>query len=422
MRLVVCDIIDKKKRKGELTAEELRFIVRGAADGSIPDYQLSAFLMAVYLNGMTFSETVAFTGSMLRSGEQVDLSAVTGIKADKHSTGGVSDATTFIVGPVAACIGLRFAKLSGRGLGHTGGTLDKLESFSGFNCALTAKQFTHCVNEIGIAVSGQTANIVPADKKFYALRDVTATVDSLPLIASSIMSKKLANGADIIVLDVKYGSGAFMKTAREAEALSRLMVDIGKEFSRRVSAIITSMEQPLGEYIGNALEVKGAIDVLKGKKNDLYEVSKAIVSELAYCAKITDADKKFDKIISSKEGYNKFKELIISQGGDFDSLKTSEYITPVFSDTLGTIANINAERLGQITAGLGGGRRKQDDIIDHAVGLRINVRLGDEIRERSILGEIYHNRALTEEIISDFKDCFKTGTPGMHKLIHNVVR
>lgn len=420
--MTVYNIIDKKKRKKELSAEEIDFIVSGAADGSIPDYQLSAFLMAVYLNGMTFSETVALTGSMMRSGDSVDLCAVSGIKADKHSTGGVSDATTFIVGPVAACMGMKFAKLSGRGLGHTGGTLDKLESFRGFNCALTPEKFISCVNDIGIAVSGQTANLVPADKKFYALRDVTATIDSLPLIASSIMSKKLVNGADVIVLDVKYGSGAFMKTAKEAEALSRLMVDIGKEYSRRVTAVITCMDQPLGEYIGNALEVRGAIEVLLGKRNDLYEVSKAIVTELAYCADIKDASNRFDKIISSHEGYNKFKQLIISQGGDFDSLKTSEYVTQVFSDIGGIVASINAERLGQLTADLGGGRHKQDDIIDHTVGLRINVRLNEEIREGGLLLEIYHNRALTDEIISDFKNCFKTGTASTHKLIHNVVR
>ena len=271
--MIFTDIIEKKKKGSALSRAEIEFFISGMMSGEIPDYQISALLMAIVLKGMTDEETFYLTDTMLHSGEMLEKGGICGTCVDKHSTGGVSDSTTLIVVPVVCALGLKFAKLSGRGLGHTGGTIDKLESFNGFNVNLTRDEFTRLVNSVGGAISGQTAETAPADKKLYALRDVTATVDSIPLIASSIMSKKLASFADVIVLDVKYGSGAFMKTAEEAERLASLMVKIGKNAGRRVSALITSMNQPLGDSVGCNAEVRGAIEVLRGKENDLKRVS-----------------------------------------------------------------------------------------------------------------------------------------------------
>ena len=379
------DIILKKRRGEVLTEEEIAFFVRGYTDGSIPDYQASAFCMAVCFTGMTDDECAYLTKYMMLSGDIVDLSALP-YTADKHSTGGVGDKTSLILTPTAACLGLYVAKMSGRGLGHTGGTIDKLESIPGFNTALSPQAFMEQVKTVGAAIVGQTGNLAPADKKLYALRDVTATVDSLPLIASSIMSKKLAAGAKTIVLDVKYGSGAFMKTPEEAVRLAETMVKIGKANGRNVSALITDMDFPLGTHIGNSLEVIEALSVLRGEtKGELYEVSAELCAHMLSGAKavpLDDARRAVRQAIDSGRAYEKFLEWIRAQGGDAraaeeNRLPVGQHTRQILSPADGYLTALDAEKVGYAACLLGAGRMTKDDVPDLSAGIILQKKRGE---------------------------------------------
>ena len=394
------EIITKKKLGQALTREEIVHFTRGAADGSIPDYQLAALLMAIRLNGMTAQETTDLTLAMRDSGDVCDLSAIPGVKVDKHSTGGVGDTTTLVLAPLVAACGVPVAKMSGRGLGHTGGTLDKMESISGLTVSLSEEQFVNQVNDIGLAVIGQTAALAPADKTLYALRDVTATVDSLPLIASSIMSKKLASGADAIVLDVKTGSGALMETVDDAIALAKAMVDIGTLAERPVRAIVTGMGQPLGTHIGNALEVKEAIDVLAGRvTGDLLDVALLLGSHmLVVGGKAADTDAARAMLLEalhSGAGLDKLRAMIRAQGGDAScvddvmALPQPALIREVKVGREGYIASMDTEALGYAAQAMGAGRVQKTDVIDPSVGYILPVRIGDHVTADATLCTLY---------------------------------
>lgn len=382
------DIIQKKKTGRELSTREIAFLIEGFLTGGVPDYQMAAFAMAVFFQGMTTTETAELTMAMVNSGEKVDLSAVLGKKVDKHSTGGVGDKTTLVVGPLVAAAGVPVAKMSGRGLGHTGGTIDKLESIPGFSTVLTKEKFIASVNTIKIAISGQTGNLAPADKKLYALRDVTATVDSIPLIASSVMSKKIAAGADAIVLDVKTGSGAFMKTFDESVALARAMVEIGTKVGRETVALVTDMEQPLGRAVGNVLEVIEAVECLQGRgPEDLEELSLTLGSQMICLAgKAENPERAKDllrEILREGKGLQKFKELVSNQGGDVHSLddynllpKAGSTIT-VNAPEDGYVSAIQAEEIGLAAMTLGAGRETKDSQIDPAVGIKLVKKVGE---------------------------------------------
>jgi len=400
------EIIDKKKKKGELNKEEIGFFVRGAADNSLPDYQLSALLMAIRLNGMTDNETFLLTDATAKSGAVTDLSEIAGVCADKHSTGGVSDATTLIVVPVLTALGVKIAKLSGRGLGHTGGTLDKLEAFEGYNVNQSPENFIKIVNACGAAICGQTAETAPADKKLYALRDVTATVDSIPLIAASVMGKKLASGAGVIILDVKYGSGAFMKTAREAKALARAMVKIGNAAGKKTAALVTSMEQPLGDNVGSNLEVSGAIEILKGAENDLSKVCFALCENILCLARKAEkgdntpigkeerdgARKEIAACIRDNRALKRLREIVEAHGGEFtETFEKADIIYNVKSEKSGFVSAIDAESLGLVNVLIGGGRTAKDGKIDHTAGLKLKARLNDYVRAGDTLAEIHLN-------------------------------
>lgn len=391
------DIILKKRRGEELTDEEIRFFVDGYTRGEIPDYQASAFCMAVCFRGMSESETFSLTKHMMYSGDTVDLSALTHT-VDKHSTGGVGDKTSLIVAPTAASLGLSVAKMSGRGLGHTGGTIDKLESIPGYRTSLTEEEFLNQVKKIGVAVIGQTGNLAPADKKLYALRDVTATVDSLPLIVSSIMSKKLAAGAENIVLDVKYGSGAFMKTPDDAKALASEMVKVGASFGRKVSALITDMDKPLGNCVGNSLEVIEAVKVLRGEENgELYELCVNIVSEmysLAMGSTHEEALALAENSISSGKAYEKMLEWVSCQGGDVryieeNTLPVGEFARVVRASEGGFISHIDAEKVGMSASLLGAGRISKTDRIDYGAGVMLQKNTGDHVRTGDEIAVMY---------------------------------
>ena len=406
------DIIEKKKRKEVLTDEEIEFWIKGYVDGSIPDYQVSALLMAIVLNGMTDEEISTLTRCMMNSGDIIDLSSIPGIKVDKHSTGGVGDKTSLSLMPMVASCGVKVAKMSGRGLGHTGGTLDKLESIPGFNISLTEEEFVKQVSDIGIALIGQTGNLVPADKKIYALRDVTGTVDSIPLIASSIMSKKLASGADVIVLDVKYGNGAFMPTMEKAEELSAQMIRIGQSFGKKVAACISSMDQPLGNAIGNALEVKEAIDTLKGKGpkdlTDLCVVTGAVILEQAGVGTREECIKMMEDSISSGRALEVLKQLIHAQGGDervVDDprlLPKAHFVTKLKSYRSGYVHDLPAKPIGILAMNLGAGREHIDDVVDPAVGIVLNKKVGDHVNRGEELAFVYHNKPLEREWLQRF--------------------
>ncbi|WP_296970980.1 pyrimidine-nucleoside phosphorylase [Tepidanaerobacter sp. EBM-38] len=398
----VPDIIEKKKRGLKLSKDEIQFIIDGYVGGSIPDYQISALLMAIYFKGMDEEETTDLTMAMAHSGEIVDLSSIDGIKVDKHSTGGIADTTTLVLLPLASSVGVKVAKMSGRGLGHTGGTVDKLESIPGFCCELDTKTFIDSVNTVGAAITGQSKNLVPADKILYALRDVTATVDSIPLIASSIMSKKIAGGADKIILDVKFGNGAFMKTFEDAQELGQLMVKIGELAGRETVAYITDMEQPLGLAIGNAIEVVEAIEVLKGKGHeDLLELCLEFASEMMLLAKIeSDKIKAVQKLkdsIETGKALAKFKEIIGNQGGDsrviqdYSLLPKAKYESEVAAAEDGYVKKIDAVRLGLTAMKLGAGRQKKDDIIDPAVGIWVYKKVGDKVKKGEVFAKILAN-------------------------------
>lgn len=407
--MTIIDIINKKKEKKELTHEEIKFFIDGMLKGSIQDYQISALLMAIVLNGMTFEETKYLTLEMLNSGEKVDLSSISGIVVDKHSTGGVGDKVTLILGPLLASMGIKIAKMSGRGLGHTGGTIDKLESIPGYQVALSSDEFLKQVNDIGISIISQTGNICPADKKLYALRDVTGTVDSIPLIASSIMSKKIASGADIIFLDVKVGNGALMKDLDSARELARTMVEIGKSFDKTVICILTNMNEPLGYAIGNALEVKESIETLKGYgMKDVVElivsIAGLIVSE---CNKINleTAKNMCLKKLYSGDAYKKLEELVTCQHGDLSKLKLAEKNITINSVKNGYINNIDSLGLGEIARLIGAGRLSKDDIIDYSVGLTLNKKVGDYVNVGDELLTVYLNEKDVK--LEDILNCYE---------------
>lgn len=399
----VVDLIRKKRTGEEMTEQEIRFLIKGVVDGTIPDYQTAAWAMAVCFTGMTARETASLTMAMAESGDLVDLSGIRGVKVDKHSTGGVGDKTTLILAPLVAACGVPVAKMSGRGLGHTGGTIDKLESIPGFRTELSRDDFFAQVNGIGAAVIGQSGNIAPADKKLYALRDVTGTVDSIPLIASSVMSKKIAAGADAILLDVKFGSGAFMKTAEDAIELAKAMVSIGTEVGRNTVAAITDMDQPLGRNIGNALEVREAIDVLRGEgPSDLRELCLALGSHMLVLGGVAegeaDARAKLEQAIASGAALSKLAQLIAAQGGDPavaerpDLLPQAAARVLVACDRDGYVHGIDAEEIGVAAMRLGAGRAAKDDKIDFAVGLELVAKRGDRVKKGDTLA-ILHARA-----------------------------
>ena len=393
------DIIKKKRDGGELSSAEIEFFIKGYVNGSIPDYQASALCMAIFYSGMTERETADLTLYMANSGDTVDLSVFGNTTVDKHSTGGVGDKTTLIVAPVVASLGCTMAKMSGRGLGHTGGTIDKLEAIEGFNTELTAEEFFRTVEKTGLAVVGQTGNLTPADKKLYALRDVTATVDSLPLIASSIMSKKLAAGAHTIVLDVKFGSGAFMKAPADAEALATEMVKIGNNCGRSTSAVITNMDRPLGNNIGNALEVKEAIDVLTGNgPEDLKAVCLALASQIVSLSKGIDkaeAQALTENALKSGKAFEKFKEWIGAQGGNTQWIEkpalfpVSSHIYEVKATTDGYISHMDAEKIGICAVILGAGRETKADTIDMSAGIVLNKKTGDKLTAGDTIATLY---------------------------------
>ena len=398
--MLMTDLIVKKRDGGELSAEEIQFMVDGYVRGDIADYQMSAMCMAILFRGMTDQETLDLTMSMMHSGEVVDLSGIEGIKADKHSTGGVGDKTSLILCPMVAACGLRIAKMSGRGLGHTGGTLDKLESFPGYNISIGEKRFIENVNRIGIALIGQTADIVPADKKLYALRDVTGTVPSIPLIVSSIMSKKLASGADVIVLDVKCGSGAFMKTEEQALELARGLTRIGRLAGKKCAAVITDMDQPLGCAVGNALEVKEAISVLRGETGgDLLELcltlGSCILTEAGVARDNDEARAMLQETINSGAALKKLSELVEAQDGeardvyDTSRLPLAPVQLEVLSDTSGYLSHIECEKVGLISMHLGGGRATKESTIDLSVGLVLHKKVGDRVEKGESLGTIH---------------------------------
>lgn len=409
----IYDIITKKRDKGELTDEEIEFFVKESVKGNIKDYQITALLMTIYLNGMTDRETVTLTLKMAESGDMLDLSCLDGVTADKHSTGGVGDKTTLVVAPIVASLGIKVAKMSGRGLGHTGGTIDKLEAIDGFDTALSPERFIENVKEHGIAVVGQTGNLAPADKLFYSLRDATATVGCMPLIASSIMSKKLAAGSECIVLDVKYGSGAFMKTAEAAEELSKMMVDIGEKAGRKVAAVISDMDTPLGFGIGNSLEIKEAVDVLKGKDvSDLKEVCLTLAANIVKLSEgitIENARTKVETALSSGAAYEKFKEFIASQGGNLEQIENTDllpgaaFTAEIPCPTDGFIGSMNAERIGSSSVILGAGREKKEDTIDFGAGIVLHKKTGDFCKKGESLATIYTNKA---ETLKSAEKCF----------------
>jgi len=403
------DLIMKKRNGSELTTEEINFFVGGYTDGTIPDYQVSALLMAIYFQKMNKRETADLTMAMVNSGEIIDLSGIEGVKVDKHSTGGVGDTTTLILGPIVAAAGVPVAKMSGRGLGHTGGTIDKLESFEGFSTAMSIEEFMQNVNEVKIAIGGQTADLAPADKKLYALRDVTATVDNMSLIAGSIMSKKIASGADAIVLDVKTGSGAFMKNEDDAFELAREMVDIGNNVGRTTIGVITDMDQPLGYAIGNALEVKEAIDTLKGEgPKDLTELCLTLGAHMLVLGeKAVDeqaARKILVDIIKSGKGLQKLRQLVVAQGGnpayvDNPSLfPLPAIVEEIISNEEGYIKGIKADDIGRAALVLGAGRETKESIIDLAVGIVLHKKIGDFISIGESIATIYANDAEKQKI------------------------
>ena len=403
------DLIVKKKKGEKLTKEEIEFMISGYTKGEIPDYQMSAMMMAICFNGMNDEETLNLTMSMAHSGDMLDLSKIDGIKVDKHSTGGVGDKTSLALTPIVASCGVKIAKMSGRGLGHTGGTIDKLESFSGFTTGISEEEFINNVNTIGISIMGQTASLAPADKKLYALRDVTATVDNMSLIASSIMSKKLASGADAIILDVKTGSGAFMKTKEDSFELATKMVNIGKGANKKMMAVISDMDQPLGNMIGNALEVKEAIDTLNGVgPKDFttlcYKLGSMMLMMGGVCESLEDGERLVDDAIKSGRALDKLCEFIKAQGGDPLMVKDPSLLPKakireeVLAPTKGYITKIVCDEVGICSLILGGGRETKESSIDLAVGIELVKKVGDYVNENDCIAYIYANDEEKKEI------------------------
>jgi pyrimidine-nucleoside phosphorylase len=395
------ELIRKKRDGGELTAEEISYIINGCVSEEVPDYQLSAFAMAVFFRGMTKAETVALTLAMRDSGDKADLSGISGVKVDKHSTGGVGDKTTLIVAPIVAACGVKVAKMSGRGLGHTGGTVDKLEAIPGFQTSISPQKMRETVESCGLSVTGQSGNMCPADKKLYALRDVTATVDSIPLIASSIMSKKLADGSDCILLDVKTGSGSFMKTLDDSRLLARTMVDIGRRAGVKTAALITNMDAPLGKAVGNSLEVIESVDILKGNTSgDLWTVCRELSCRMLMLAGIGDREKcaeLVDEAVNSGEALRRFEMMVESQGGDVSYIEdTSKFEKTSFSREVyapadGYITHMDSENIGLTAVLLGAGREKKEDNIDPAAGIVISAKTGDFVKRGELLATLFSN-------------------------------
>ncbi|WP_062532548.1 pyrimidine-nucleoside phosphorylase [Jeotgalibaca dankookensis] len=431
MRMV--DLIEKKRNGKTLTEQEIHWIIKGYTENTIEDYQMSALLMAIYFQGMNQVEASTLTTAMVESGDQVDLSKINGVKVDKHSTGGVGDTTTIILAPLVASVGVPVAKMSGRGLGHTGGTLDKLEAIPGFHIEFTNEEFINNVNEHKIAVIGQSGNLTPADKKIYALRDVTATVNSIPLIASSIMSKKIAAGSDAIVLDVKVGSGAFMKDNEQATELAKTMVDIGSQVNRQTMAVVSDMSQPLGRAIGNALEIKEAINVLRGEgPEDLTELVLTLGSQMVVLGQqandLDEARQMLEQAIQSGKALDKLKEFIVIQGGDEsivdnpDKLPQAKFEIQLPAKESGFVSEMTADQIGVASMKLGAGRETKDQEINMAVGIILNKKIGDAVKEGESLLTIYSDTKDIEEtkeilynsiIISD-----KSTKP---TLIHSII-
>ena len=434
MRMV--DIIASKRNGNELTDEEISFFVNGYTKGEIPDYQVSALMMAIYFRGMNERETLTLTNVMADSGDKLDLSAINGIKVDKHSTGGVGDKTSIALTPIVAACGVPIAKMSGRGLGHMGGTIDKLESFNGFNVSIPTDTFIRNVNDIGISLMGQTADLAPADKKLYALRDVTATVENMSLIASSIMSKKLAAGADAIVLDVKTGSGAFMMTFEDSKALAEEMVTIGKGAGRRMVAVISDMDQPLGRKVGNALEVIEAIDTLRGKgPEDFTLLVKTLATYMIMlggkASSEEEAMKMIDDVIESGKALDKLAEFVKAQGGDpaqvYDTslLKVSDKKKVITAEKSGYISRIVCDSVGVSCMMLGGGRASKEDVIDLSVGIELLKKVGSQVNAGDELAYVYYNdeknlAPALEKLKGSYE--YSDQAPAPQKLIKEVIR
>ncbi|EPE7919557.1 pyrimidine-nucleoside phosphorylase [Staphylococcus pseudintermedius] len=431
MRMV--DIIAKKRDGHALTKEEIEFVVNGYTNDDIPDYQMSSLAMAIFFQDMTDEERAYLTMAMVESGDQIDLSNIEGIKVDKHSTGGVGDTTTLVLAPLVAALDVPVAKMSGRGLGHTGGTIDKLESVEGFHVEISEEAFVKLVNEDKVAVIGQTGNLTPADKKIYALRDVTATVNSIPLIASSIMSKKIAAGADAIVLDVKTGNGAFMKTVDDAEQLAHAMVKIGNQVGRQTMAIISDMSQPLGRAIGNALELQEAIDTLKGEgPEDLTELVLTLGSQMVVLAqKAKDLDEArgmLQEVIDNGKALEKFKTFLSNQGGDASvvdepsKLPTAQYQFELPAKRNGVVSEMIANEIGIASMMLGAGRQTKEDVIDLAVGLVLNKKVGDRVEEGESLLTIYANSEDVEQVKQKLYDNITISDHAEQpQLIHTII-
>jgi len=429
------DIIEKKKKNNPLTKEEIDFMVQGYTLGEIPDYQMAAFLMTIYFNGMNYDEIANMTESFVKSGDTVDLSRIHGIKVDKHSTGGVGDKISIIVIPLVALCGVPVAKMSGRGLGHTGGTIDKLESIKGFRVELSPEEFIENVNNYKMAIVGQTANLTPADKKIYALRDVTATIDSIPLIASSIMSKKIASGADAIVLDVKVGSGAFMKNLDEARELAKTMVSIGKNLNRNTIAVITNMDQPLGHEVGNSNEVKEAIKVLSGQgAKDETEVALTIASYMCLLGgAFEDFDQAYKELqtkINSGLALEKLKELIRIQGGNPEVVDNPDLLPKakntfcVYSEVDGYVNKIDAELIGVSAMLLGAGRKTKEDSINYGAGISLKKKIGDYVKKGEVLCELYTDFDNVEEASAKINDAYtiKDVLPESKPYVYEVIK
>lgn len=390
----VLEIIDKKRRGEVLDKSEMSNIFMGYLNGQVEDYQMSSFLMAITINGLSFEETLTLTDLMLYSGTKVDTSKIKGTMVDKHSTGGVGDKTSLILGPIMAALGLKMGKLSGRGLGFTGGTIDKLESIPGFRVALTKDEFIFDLNKVGFTECEQTPEFTPLDKKIYELRSVTGTVSSIPLIACSIMSKKLAVGADYILIDLKVGTGALVKTKSEAVELANMMIEIGKAYNKMVIPILTNMNRPLGDNVGNALEVIEALDVLKGKTGILRDLVIELASTLYNKVKRINLDvakKAIEEVLDNGRAYEKFLEFVKTQGGDLDKIELAKTMIPVKSEQEGTLRDISAEVVGKVVLELGGGRKKKGDAIDYGVGVVINKHIGDVIKKGDVLAYLYAN-------------------------------
>lgn len=423
----IIDIINNKRLKKELSKEEIDYFIENMMQGNIMDYQISSLLMAIVLNGMTLNETINLTNAMIKSGDIIDLSSINGITIDKHSTGGVGDNVTLVLTPILASLGFYVAKMSGRGLGHTGGTIDKLESIKGYNVALSEDEFFRQVNEHGIAIISQTGTLAKADKKLYALRDVTGTVESIPLIAASIMSKKIASGSNFILIDVKVGKGALMKNIDDAKELARIMIEIGKIYNRYVVCLITNMEEPLGYAIGNGLEVKEAIDVLTGTgPSDLKE----LVINLACVAlkkikniNYNDALNMVNEVINNKTAYNKFKELVVAQNGDINSIDIATNIYEYKAKQSGYIRDINALKVGEFTRNLGAGRISKEDKLKLGVGIVLNKKTGDYVTEGEKLFDIYYENLDNIDIEKFVSETFEFSNEivDRKKLIYDII-